>query len=110
MPQSQKRKNRVHHGGIDGGQSLGALEMFEKPLPRQAQGTVPQRLPRDAFIQLETPVERQKEIPPAEKLFIPIKRESLAGRVLVQVVDGYAARHSKTRLPCIADGQRDHAP
>ena len=84
MAQRQQRENRVHHGRINRGQSFGAFQVLEHPFARLPQRPLPQRLPRHALIELQAAIQGQKEIPPAEKLLVPLQCRAPCARVAIQ--------------------------
>src|SRR6202022_3759126 len=82
--------------------------MLEQPVLCLTQRPPAQRFPRDALIQLEATIERQKEIPPTKKLLVPIKCEGLARCVLIQRVHTNSARYAKERFMRVENGQRNN--
>ena len=71
MAHGNQRKNRIHHGRVDGGQSFAVLQMLQQPILRFLHRAGAERLPGHALEELEEAIERQKEIPPANYAPVP---------------------------------------
>ena len=89
IPQRYQRKDGVHHRGIDGPQSIAALEMLKQPALCLPQRALSQRLPRHALVKFQSTIKRQEEISPGKKMIAPGKCSSPNPGVAEEFVDAH---------------------
>src|SRR5262245_10997645 len=97
MAKSRQREDRVHHRGIDRSEAFASLKMCEHPLLCFAQSLLPQRLPRQLLVKLQSAVHREEKVLPGDELLAPVKRGELVRWILEQFVHVRLLWHSPVR-------------
>ena len=74
----EQRENRIHHRRINRAQTFAAFEAFQHPFARASEAHFAKWLPGRTLVELQTAVEREKDIPPGENTACPRRTRAVS--------------------------------